>query len=69
MKLNCRPKISAYKKETRMSFQLDPGYIMQTATCFWTSKVLLTAVELELFTHLGDKSMTATELGEAVAYK
>lgn len=47
-----------------MSNHLDPSYILQTATGFWASKVLLTAVELDLFSVLGDRSMTATELGE-----
>ena len=35
-----------------MSEQLDPGRIMQTATAFWSSKVLLTAVEFDLFSTL-----------------
>ena len=43
---------------------LDPGRIMHTATAFWESKVLLTAVEFDLFSVLGQHSMTATELGE-----
>jgi len=43
---------------------LDPSHIMQTATAFWASKVLLTAVEFDLFTVLGDGSMTAAQLGE-----
>ena len=43
--------------------QLDPSYIMQTSTAFWPSKVLLTAVELKLFTILGKGSMNAEELG------
>ena len=47
-----------------MSNQLDPGHIMQTATAFWASKVLLTAVEFDLFSVLGDGSMTAKQLGE-----
>lgn len=42
----------------------DPSHIMQTATAFWASKVLLTAVEFDLFTLLDNTSMTATELGE-----
>ncbi len=42
---------------------LDPSYIMQTATAFWASKVLLTAVELEVFSTLGDGNLTATQLG------
>ena len=46
-----------------MDHQLDPGHIMQTATGFWASKVLLTAVELELFTTLDDGSATAAQLG------
>lgn len=45
---------------------LDPSYIMQTATAFWPSKVLLTAVELKVFTVLGKNSMNAEELGAAL---
>ncbi len=37
-----------------MSHQLDPGHIMRTSTAFWASKVLLTAVELDLFTVLAE---------------
>jgi len=44
--------------------QLDPAAIMQTATAFWASKVLLTAVEFDLFSVLGDSAMTASQLGE-----
>ena len=47
-----------------MKQQLNPSHIMQTATAFWASKVLLTAVELDLFSTLGDGSMTAIQLGE-----
>ncbi len=39
---------------------------MQTATGFWSSKVLLTAVGFDLFSILGDGSMTAGELGETL---
>ena len=46
--------------------QLDPSHIMQTATAFWGSKVLLTAVELDLFSTLGEGAMTASQLGEAL---
>lgn len=38
-----------------MNEHLDPLHIMQTATAFWASKRLLTAVELDLFTNLGDE--------------
>ena len=35
-----------------MAEQLDPSRIMQIGSGFWASKVLLSAVELELFTEL-----------------
>ena len=47
-----------------MNEQLDPSHIMQTATAFWGSKVLLTAVELDLFTTLSDGALSASQLGE-----
>ena len=47
-----------------MNAQLNPDNIMQTATAFWASKVLLTAVELDVFSNLGDQSKTATQLGD-----
>jgi len=49
-----------------MKNQVDPSHIMQTATAFWGSKVLLTAVEFDLFSTLGDGSMTASQLGNAL---
>ena len=57
------------KREQRgdhVNDRLDPGYILQTATAFWSSKVLLTAVEFDLFTSLGDEARTATEIGESL---
>jgi predicted O-methyltransferase YrrM len=38
---------------------LDPSHVMQVGMGFWPSKTLLSAVECELFTELGDASMTA----------
>ena len=49
-----------------MNTRHDPAYIMQTATGFWASKTLLTAVELDLFTTLGDGAMTASQLGDSL---
>ncbi len=43
--------------------QLDPGQILQTAFAFWSSKVLLTAVELGVFAQLGQSRVTGAELG------
>lgn len=49
-----------------MKEQLDPSHIMQTATAFWPSKVLLTAVEVDLFSTLGNGQQTAAQLGKAL---
>jgi hypothetical protein len=40
----------------------DPGHIMQVGMGFMGSKVLLSAIELELFTHLGSDALTGEEL-------
>jgi len=42
---------------------LDPGQILQTAFAFWSSKVLLTAVEFGVFTILDNRRLTGAELG------
>src|SRR3954453_24025654 len=44
--------------------ELDPSHIMQVGMGFWASKTVLSAVELELFTHLGSESMSGDELGK-----
>src|SRR5260221_2322261 len=43
--------------------QLDPSPILQTAFAFWSSKVLLTAVEFGVFTQLAHRRVTGAELG------
>jgi hypothetical protein len=48
---------------TDASQPLDPGPILQTAFGFWSSKVLLTAVELGVFTALHDRRVAGAELG------
>jgi len=45
---------------------LSPARIMEVGMGFWPSKVLLSAVELRLFTKLGDKAMTGRELRSAL---
>lgn len=47
-----------------MQDQHDPSHILQTAFSFWTSKVLLTAVEFGVFTELGSGKLTGPELGQ-----
>lgn len=46
-----------------MNMSLDPSPILQTASGFWQSKVLLTAVEMGLFTKLANNRLTGIELG------
>jgi len=45
------------------NFAIDPGAILQTAFGFWSSKVLLTAVEFGVFTKLAGRRLTGAELG------
>jgi hypothetical protein len=47
--------------------ELDPGAILQTAFGFWSSKVLLTAVQFGVFTSLGERRLTGQELGAELA--
>ena len=44
--------------------QLDPSHIMDVGMGFWPSKTLLSAVGLDLFSHLGGESMTGEEVGK-----
>ena len=46
----------------------NPSTILQTAFGFWNSKVLLTAVEVGLFTTLAERSLTGAELGKALHF-
>lgn len=47
-----------------MTSEMSPSRIIDTGFSFWGSKVLLTAVEFELFTKLVDKPMTGESLGK-----
>lgn len=49
-----------------MPADINAAHIMQTATGFWASKVLLTAVEFDLFSRLAERRMNATQLGETL---
>ena len=42
--------------------RVDPSNIMQVGMGFWASKALLTAVKMELFTHLAVKPLRGTEI-------
>ncbi|HSU55102.1 MAG TPA: methyltransferase, partial [Candidatus Dormibacteraeota bacterium] len=47
---------------------LDPSAILQTGFGFWKSKVLLTAVELGVFTKLASRRLTGAELGAVLKF-
>ncbi len=49
-----------------MSEPQDVSPILQTAFAFWSSKVLLTAVEFGVFTTLGNRRLTGSELGTEI---
>ena len=42
---------------------VDPSHVLQIRSGFRPSKVLLSAVELELFTQLGSEAFTGEEIG------
>jgi len=42
--------------------KVDPAHIIQVGLSFWASKILLTAVKLELFTLLAARPLTAREI-------
>jgi len=52
-----------------MTTQLTPARILETATAFWPAKVLLSAVELGLFTHLAAKPMNNATLAAALGVR
>ncbi|MEH0155836.1 methyltransferase [Limibacter armeniacum] len=41
---------------------VTPERILQVGMGFWASKTLLTAIKLELFTHLGDQKLSSQEI-------
>lgn len=48
--------------DTTNENQIDPSKIMQIGMGFWASKTLLTAVNMELFTHLAKGTMSGQEI-------
>lgn len=44
--------------------EANPSHIMQVGLGFWASKTLLSAIELELFTHLAKQPMTGPQIEE-----
>ncbi|TMU56498.1 methyltransferase [Flagellimonas algicola] len=48
--------------DTKTENQINPSKIMQIGMGFWASKTLLTAVNMELFTHLANGSLSGHEI-------
>lgn len=46
--------------------KLSPEHIMKVGAGYWSSKVLLTAVDFELFTKLGEEGLRASEIEEGL---
>lgn len=48
--------------KVKEGIKVDPSSIMQVGMGFWASKTLLTAVKLELFSHLATKPLSGEEI-------
>ncbi len=48
---------------------LSPARIMEVGMAFWPAKVLLSAVEIGLFTKLGANAMTGADLQLALGFE
>src|SRR5262249_53254182 len=55
-------KAHTLKRNGTNMTQRDPDRLIQIGMGFWPAKTLLSAVELDLFTVLGDKALTARQL-------
>lgn len=58
--------VTSNNLETLMDTALNPARILQTGLAFRSSKVLLTAVGMNLFTMMGDQRLTAEAIGSAL---
>ena len=52
----------------QLEVRKDPSQLLQVGFGFWGSKVLLTAIELGVFTILAEKSMTKEQLGKTLGF-
>src|SRR5262249_61949969 len=55
------PDVSNRRRSAQMT-DLSPARIMEVGMAFWSAKVLLSAVELGLFTNLGANALTGPAL-------
>jgi hypothetical protein len=56
--------MQSWKEQDMSQGEPNPSHILEVGMGFWASKTLLSAVELQLFSHLGAESMTGEEIGE-----
>jgi O-methyltransferase/methyltransferase family protein len=61
-----RSQINAAVGSTAAPVDLSPAKIIEIGAAFWPSKVLLTAVDLGVFTTLGARSLSGPELQRAI---
>ena len=54
--------VSFFTENCEINMKRDPSHILQIGSGFWPSKVLLSAVELDLFTTLGGGSLSGEEI-------
>jgi hypothetical protein len=55
---------TATMETTPQSGAADPGHILEIGMGFWASKTLLSAVEMGLFTELGEGRLTGPQIGD-----
>jgi ubiquinone/menaquinone biosynthesis C-methylase UbiE len=62
-----RSRVHSAAMEAQVQGEVSPDHILQIGFGFWASKTLLSAVELELFSHLADGPKTGLELQGVMA--
>ncbi len=60
--LNLKTMENLKEIQIKEAVKVDPSHIMQIGMGFWASKTLLTAVKLELFTHLATMPLSGTDI-------
>lgn len=61
-----RSNVARRERKVPTMTTLSPARILEVGMAFWPAKVLLSAVELGVFTQLGSRSMTGAELQAAL---
>jgi len=64
--INLNGKQKAVTTPAEALSQLNPGRIIEVGMGFWPAKTLLSAVKLDVFTALGQETLTGKELGRCL---